>query len=376
MKKVFAIILSALFVVTLAAIPALANSFRADDTPVTLTVKKADPSVVVKDGVISEGEYERFEVDLDPDTSPLNRNFWSSSDLDDAEEMLPTMEYYFSWDEVHGFNFAIRNKPVELKQIIPEGTGDPPEDAFNKNVAYTFIADQGPKLGKLADTLFYYAVCKRTDTGAYQGGHYNQLGLKGAYNPVGGVDYVITYGDDGYSTIEWSVPFDNFVEGTPAAGTVFYFSVGAQAGASETAAGERCYAIALGDWSWLVAAKSSKSHVTATLSDEVLAVPNSGSGDTGSDTDNPGTGTGDTPGGGTTDQPGQQNEPVIDPDQYEVTTDDEGNEIVVDKETGEAVDVSTLPTTPAKTGDPMIVMAAVAAVSAAGAFIVRRKRSK
>ncbi len=352
MKKAFAVILAALFVFTLAAIPSLANSIRIDNTPVTLTVKRADPGYVVKDGVISAGEYERFEVDLDPDTSPLNRCFWSSEDLDDAEAMLPTMEYYFSWDEVHGFNFAIRNKPVELKQCIPEGTGSPPEDSFNKNVAYTFVADQGTKLGKLADTLFYYAVCKRTDTGAYQEGHYNQLGLKGSYDPVAGTDYVISYSDDGYSTIEWSVPFDNFVDGAVASGTVFYFSVGAQGGSSETAAGERCYSIALGDWSWLVAAKSSKSHVTATLSDELIAAPASGEPTTDPTKDPTGS-------------------PVVnpDPEKYEVQKDENGNEVIVDKKTGEKVNA-----TAARTGDPMIVMAAVAAVSAAGAFIIRKKR--
>ncbi|MBQ6262808.1 MAG: hypothetical protein IJK58_04765 [Clostridia bacterium] len=352
MRKFFAIVLTAVFAFTLAALPSAADSVRLDDTPVTLTVKRADPAYVVKDGVIREGEYERFEVDLDPDNSPLNRCFWSTDDLDDAEEMLPTMEYYFSWDEIHGFNFAIRNKPVELKQIIPEGTGDPPEDGFNKNVAYTFVADLGTKLGKLSDTLMYYAVCKRTDTGAYEEGHYNQLGLKGNYNPAEGVDYVISYSDDGYSTIEWSVPFDNFVEGEAAAGTVFYFSLGAQGGRSETAAGERCYSVALGDWSWLVAARSSKSHVTATLSDELIPTP------------------GPSPAADpTADDP--TSAPVVnpDPEKYELQKDENGNEIVVDKETGEKVDV-----TPAGTGDPMIIMAAVAAVSAAGAFIVRKKR--
>ena len=363
MKKAFAVLLSAVFLFTLAAVPSLANSYRADDTPVTVTVRKADPSLVVKDGVIGDGEYERFDVDLDPNTSPLNRNFWSSDDIDDVETMLSTMEYYFSWDDVHGFNFAVRNKPVALKQIIPEGTGDPPEDGFNKNVAYTFIADLQPNLRILADTLLYYAVCKRTDTGAYQEGHYNQLGLKRNYNPTEGVDYVISYGDDGYSTIEWSVPFDNFVEDTPADGTVFYFSIGAQAGNSETAAGERCYAIALGDWSWLVGARSSKNHVTGTLSSEMI-VPTGNGGQNGGQNDGQ---------GGDRDNQGGQQQVVIDTDKYEVKTDESGKEIIIDKTTGEEVDRSTLPVA-ARTGDPMVVMAAVAAVSAAGAFMIRRKK--
>ena len=349
MKKILAIILTVLFIFTLTALPSLAASVRVDDTPVTLTVKRADPSYVVKDGVISEGEYERFYVNVDPEESPLNRNFWSSEDLDDADEMLPTMEYYFSWDEVHGFNFAVRNKPVELKQIIPAGTGDPPEDGFNKNVAYTFVADQGPKLGKLADTLLYYAVCKRTDTGEYEEGHYNQLGLKGYYNPTEGVDYVISYSSDGYSTIEWSVPFDNFVDGAVSDGTVFYFSVGAQGGRSETAAGERCYAVALGDWSWLVAAKSSKSHVIATVSDELIPAPVDPAPQPVPDNPNP------------TPDPDNPPPAPADPDNPNPAPADPKN---------------TTPSSAPRTGDPMIVMAAVAAVSAAGAFIVRRKRSK
>ena len=366
MKKALAVILTVLFIFTLAAIPSLANSIRVLDDPITLTVKRADPSYVVKDGSIGASEYERFEVDVDPDSSPLNRCFWSSEDLDDAEAMLPTMEYYFSWDEVHGFNFAVRNKPVELKQIIPAGTGDPPEDGFNKNVAYTFIADRGAKLAKLSDMLFYYAVCQRTDTGEYEEGHYNQLGLKGNYNPTEGVDYVISYSADGYSTIEWSVPFENFVEGAAAAGTEFYFSIGAQGGRSESAAGERSYSIAFGDWSWLVAAKASKSHAIATLSDEQIPAPVS-------PTPTPDPDPTPTPAPTPTPTP----TPAPDPDKYEVKTDENGNEIIVDKQTGETVDPATV--TPAnntapRTGDPMIIMAAAAAVSAAGAFIVGKKR--
>ncbi|MBQ6677636.1 MAG: hypothetical protein IJM71_06275 [Clostridia bacterium] len=358
MKKILAIILTVLFIFTLTALPSLAASVRVDDTPVTLTVKRADPNCVVKDGVISEGEYERFYVSVDPDESPLNRNFWSSEDLDDAEEMLPTMEYYFSWDDVHGFNFAVRNKPVELKQIIPAGTGDPPEDGFNKNVAYTFVADQGPKLGKLADTLLYYAVCKRTDTGEYEEGHYNQLGLKGNYNPTEGVDYVISYSSDGYSTIEWSVPFDNFVEGAAAPGTVFYFSIGAQGGRSESAAGERSYAIALGDWSWLVAAKSSKSHVTATLSDELIPAPVDPAPQPVPDDPTPAPADPDNP-NPTPADPGNPNPAPADPGNPNPTPADPGNQA---------------PSSAPRTGDPMIVMAAVAAVSAAGAFIIRKRR--
>ena len=64
---------------------------------------------------------------------------------------------------------------------------------------------------------------------------------------------------------------------------------------------------------------------------------------------------------------------VIDPDKYEVKTDESGNEVIIDKATGETVDRSSLPVA-ARTGDPMIVMAAVAAVSAAGAFIVRKRK--
>ena len=391
MKKV-AFIIAIILTLAMVALPALADSFRMNDDPVRVTVKKTDPSVVVKDGVIGEGEYERFYVDLNEDTSPLNVCYFTGNDVDDAIAMMGTMEYYFSWDEVHGFNFAVRNKPAELKQIIPEGTGDPPQDDFCKNVAYTFIADQQPGLKKLSDTLFYYAVAKDTETGAYKEGHYNQLGLKHYYNPTGGVDFCISYDyGTGYSTIEWSVPFDNFVDGTPAAGTVFYFSVGAEAGPGNTAASDRGYAVALGDWSYLVGARISRSHAIGTLSDEMLVtVTDPGAGEGGDTTEpagqtDPGDSTGRADPGEPT-QPADQGDPTGPADPGEPTqpagqddpdpADPEKGDGQADPEDpGDTEDPGDVGTTqPPASGDPMIVIGAVSALSAAGAFIIRRKR--
>ena len=371
MKKVLALILFLAMTVSLCAVPALGNSFRPGEGPVTVTVRKTDPSYVVKDGVIGYGEYDRLEIDLEEDSTPLNICFWTGDDIEDAEAMMKTMEYYFSWDEVHGFNFAVRNKPTEIKQVIPEGTGDPPEDAFLHNVGYTFVADPQPDLGILADTLFYYAVARDTVTGAYKEGHYNQLGLKGYYNPAEGVDYCITYDyDTGYVTLEWSVPFDNFMENTPADGVVFCFSVGAEGGPGETAASDRGYAVALGDWSWLVAAKSSESHVIATLSeDTIVKEPENGeetgeTGETGNtgNNENPGTGTNETPGTGANETPGTG------------TNENPGTGANENPGAGTNENPGNGGKTAPKTGDPMIVMAAVAALSAAGAFIVGKKR--
>ena len=128
MKKVISILITLLTfaMMIVAAIPAFARTSLAPngsgwDPNEVITVKKADPSDVVKDGVIGDGEYERYYADLDAEdnmTSPLFLVAFGTDSMDHVLEMFPTMEYYFSWDEEHGFNFAIRNKPPVIQQVL------------------------------------------------------------------------------------------------------------------------------------------------------------------------------------------------------------------------------------------------------------------
>ena len=168
--------------------------------------------------------------------------------------------------------------------------------------------------------------------------------------------------------------------GTPNDGEKFYFTLSLTGGSPEGGwdAG-LTYAVSLGDGGYMTVSKMIGAVGVISSEPVVAAADDTGNdGGTGSDGGNTGTDGGTTGGDGGSTPAGPSNDQgqtvVIDPDQYEVRTDDEGNEVIIDRDTGEEVDVNTLPVAPAKTGDPMIVMAAIAAVSAAGAFIIKKRR--
>ncbi len=385
MKKLTAIIVLGLMILSVVAAGVSAQSINPSGsipTGTTATVKRADPANVVKDGVIGDGEYEKLAIDTNEETSILHMVFATGDMLEKSEAMLGTMEYYASWCD-GAINVAVRAKPEKLQQLLDVKTdGEYPEDWFCQNVAFTISSDvkQTRDRGKVCN--FYFAIGKRTDTGAYLLGYYGaeQRGNSDSYIPQAGSDFVIEYDyGTGYVTMEWSIPFSEICDGgSAAAGDSVYLSIGAEAGEGTVGGPDNSewYAISLGDFTYGVDLKSAFNHAAFELSDDVIEktgtspAPDPDPTPT-PDPDNPGGGSGNTPAGPSNDQ-GQT--VVIDPDQYEVTTDDEGNEVIVDKETGETGAANTLPVAPAKTGDPMIAFAAVAALSAAGAFIVGKKR--
>ena len=292
MKKLtnlLAVFMSAAMIALLAA-PAFAGSSYAPNgigwgsAPSSIVqVRKVDPSSVVKDGEIGEGEYGRLDVDLGEETSPLMIVAFNPASYDNALSMLPTMEYYFSWDEVHGFNFAIRNKPVVVQQLLETAEGDSPQDDFARNTAYVinFKTDDG-------GTCLFYALAKRTDDGRYLEGYYtgsaqSQLGVTRSYDPEEGVDYVISYGDDGYVTVEWSIPLENFFVNGGEEGSKLEGTVSATAGTAVTPFGghdkEDSYAITLGDFGYGVDSRLMRNHVVFRLSGD------SAPGDTGADSE-------------------------------------------------------------------------------------------
>ena len=72
MKKAVAILLFVLMTLSSISIIASADSINpSGHTPegVNVTVKKVDASVLKKDGVISEGEYEKADIDVDEDNT-------------------------------------------------------------------------------------------------------------------------------------------------------------------------------------------------------------------------------------------------------------------------------------------------------------------
>ncbi|MBQ6263676.1 MAG: hypothetical protein IJK58_09200, partial [Clostridia bacterium] len=281
LTKVLVALLTVIIAVTL-AVPAFAgisiapNGTGWGDNPNNIIhVKKADPKNVIKDGIIGIDEYEKLNVDLDAKTSPLMLVAFTAISYDNPFAMLPTMEYYFSWDETHGFNFAVRNKPVVVQQILEMASGDCPQDDFARNTAYVinFKTDDG-------DTCLFYALAKRTDNNQYLEGYYtttkwNQLGATHNYNPEADIDYIITYGDDGYVTIEWSIPLNNFFVNGGGEGSTLEGTISATAGTATTPFGEHdkedSYAVALGDFGYGVDSKLMKNHVVYNLTGESVS---------------------------------------------------------------------------------------------------------
>ena len=352
MKRFITIIMALTMTLSLLALAVGAGSFRPNPSPIDITIKKADSSLVVKDGLISAGEYERLSIDTTLEDSPLHMAFASDSDLPLAEAMLPTMEYYFSWDEVHGLNFAVRYKPTDLKQTlgVKEG-GEFPEDHFAKNCALIFFGSETLEASKDMKQNLFYAIAKSTVTGEYIEGHYGQFGPTGSYDPVAGQDYCIAYDfDNGYVTYEWSVPCEK-LGSSASAGSNLYFTISATAGKSETLEGESAYVVSLGDFGYYVDRKQSERHTAATLSAEVI--------DAGSvPTPNPGGGSGST---GTSGDGGTNTAAGTDGQSAGTSGD------------GGTADTGTV--NASQTSDPMLILAAVSAVSACGALVIRKRRS-
>ena len=382
MKKIICIVLAAIMVAALAIVAGANCMFPAGDgwNPDDICrVKKADSAKVVKDGVISQGEYERFVVDVGEDTSHLSLPYITGENFEQALAMMATIEFYFSWDEVHGINIAVRNKPEVIQQLLDVKTGDKPEDDFLHNTAYVVNGESD------GSNYFYFALGKRTDDGRYLEGHYQQFGALGSYDPTPGTDYVISYGSDGYATIEWSIPLKAFLTAGGGAGSRIQFTITAMGGTTtEPEDYSDFYGVGLGDFCYAMNQKTAKNHVTYLLTDDVI--------DPGDPTQpvDPGDPTQPVDPGDPTQpvDPGDPTQPVDpgDPTQPVDPGDptqpvDPGNPDQPDNpgqpdnpDQPDNPGQPDNPTQPPASGDPMIVIAAVSALSAAGAFVIRRRR--
>ncbi len=409
MKKLISVTLTALMLTSLFAVITFAGDFNARDhwnldEVGQIIVKKANPDDVVKDGIIGENEYVRYSPDLGTDTSYLFRTYVGGQAFEDSEAMLPTMEYYFSWDEVHGINIAIRNTHRQLYQTIPQGEGDKPGDDFAWDAAYVINAEtlhgrNGD--GDEHNFCLYYALGKRTDTGEYLEGHYQQFGNTGYYNPTPDVDYIITYSGN-TSLIEWSIPFENLIPDAKA-GTVLKFTLTATGGTTDDPEDrDSSYGIALGDIGYAVSNKHHINHAEYLLSDDPVAeTPGPGPDPTtapeptvGPD---PTVGPEPTAGPDESTVPPQTDEsgnPVTEPPQTdesgnpietEVPTDESGNPIETEVPTDESGNPVPAPIsgnggnggnggeTAPRTGDPMMIVAAISALGACGAFVIKKR---
>ena len=366
MKKFISIIMAVAFVVSMTVIAASAQSYNPNGIcEIKFEVKHADPANVIKDGIIGEGEYERYYADLDPDTSSLTLVFGDNSAMyANAEEMLSTMEYYFSWDEVHGFNFAIKCKPGEFTQTVLPAEGEKPGDDFLCNLGLQINLGYAAVYGDGEMPLFYYAISKNATTGEYLEGHYNQLGLKGAYDPTPGTDYEVAFGADGTVTYEWSFTLDNFTAEPTAAGTNVYFSLAALAGTdTPDDPFTNCYGVSLGGYGFMIAQSAEHCNAIGTFVDEQLG---GGSGST--DTE-------PNPGPNPTPNPNPGPNPTPNPDNGNgtPTNDHPSNNNTPSNNTPSNGTTNGNGTYAPSTGDASVI-AAVASVLSALGFAVSKKR--
>ena len=358
MKKILSIVIAVVFVLSMTAVAVSAQAYNPNGIcEVKFDVKHADPANVVKDGVIGDGEYEKLNVDVDPNSSSLTLVFGNNAAMyTNAEEMMSTMEYYFSWDEVHGLNFAVKCKPPVYEQHIPMGAGDPPLDNWLANLGLQLDISQAETYPRGERPFFYYSICKNAQTGEYMTGHWGQFGLLGNYNAVGGTDFEVAFNADGSILYEWSIPFSAFTASAPADGTKIFFSLATMAGTdAEEEQFMDCYGVLLGDYGFMHAQAGDHSQAIATLSSEQIA----GGSSSGNDSTNPGTNP-------SSDNPGT--EPKTDDPSQGNDNPSQGND-----NPSQGNDNPSQGNKAPSTADP-IVIATIASVLSACGFMISKKR--
>ncbi|MBQ6678084.1 MAG: hypothetical protein IJM71_08560, partial [Clostridia bacterium] len=271
-KRIISAITALIFISSMLVFPAAAETtengyeipelcLRTNEPDVTnyfFELKRAVTSKVVKDGVIDVdgGEYYPLGIPRDEIILKGSNDMYSPS-LERSQAMKDSVEAYVSWDYQHGVNFAVQYTSPEtpVQQFsslyydgrvtpLPGSTKDNPiyNDTFNDDGTFKAIEDNfwantafSIQFGDKFGNVFSYVVGRNTETGEYLNGHYyfsspaddgqGQYGYDPTYIPVGGKDFVITYGPDNLVTMEWSVPFSTILGRDPEDGEKIGFSM-------------------------------------------------------------------------------------------------------------------------------------------------------
>ncbi len=381
MRKLATLALAVLMVVSLLAVSAAAESYIPNEHCSTkFEVKKANPANVVKDGKIGAGEYVEVEVDKDD----LSRNFIDSAVYEDSETMAESIKYYFSWDETHGLNFAVvfdagNGFHTSFDQPTPNEEGKLMDD-FCYNLGLNFSSGRADGM-----PYFYYSIGKKIQDGSYLNGHWNQLGADPSYSPVGGKDFEVSYNGT-VCTFEWSIPL-SVLNVSATAGSTVELNIAACAGNFDydstkwpTPGDARgTWGVSLGEFGFMCTAGKENQPAKATLSNEMI--PGGGDNTTVAPTPGPDTSEATTP------APTQpvttrietsivtETVPVTDTN-GEIVTDTNGNqvtEVVSEVVSNVVTDAPAAPTSPI-TGDPAVIAAVVAAISACGVVVAKKRK--
>jgi len=218
MKKllIFTLVLS--LMLSVLVIGASAEGISRIDCGIDIELKKTDPALVIKNGVIDPGEYEKYEWtgDLEIGESNLTMQWGNGGHVywNEIVAMGNSSEWYFSWDEVHGFNFAV---VITIPEAGFHTNWPQNERDSNGHVVDSFMGNVGLNIWNSTELFnqqfpgaLYYSIGRDIDSGAYLKGHIGTLGNTGIFDPIGGVDYVIEYVGN-TATFEWSIPFSDFI---------------------------------------------------------------------------------------------------------------------------------------------------------------------
>ena len=398
MKRVITLALSVLVIVSLFVVSVSAEAYNpVGGCKTETTIYRANAADVVKDGVIGENEYVEIDINRDPNTTDLMLSFQTAERFEDCCEFLNKVHFYISWDETHGLNVGVTAELLET----PWSATPQPDDTYYADQGFPgdeFLFQFGMMFrvaGKDDETVMNRGIGLNTETNTILYGHYNENGYTGTLSQKVYEDYIVTVNGNTV-TYEISFPIESVVEAQyldgkiPAADSELRFSVSATGGSQgEYNNDANMYAISIGDAGYMAQwevfdapahAKGFFSHETIVKGgdvDDTTASDDTQIGEIPTDTERP-----DAPVITeivTTNPPTQPATTEI-VTSYVTETDDNGDIVTDDK--GDVVTnvvssvVTQKPdnTTSPVTGDPMIIAAVVAAISACGVVVAKKRK--
>lgn len=290
MKKIFAIACTAILVVAMLTSTAFAGSIAPVYWDLEIDTRKADAANVKKDGIIGENEYEKIDVDGNLLWMNHNTNFDGDGIYEDllakAQIIRDSVEYYFSWDETNGLNFAVRYKPVEWKSDVEKANDE--TSFFTPAGGLLIQIYTGNTKEEGLNNVLYYMIGKNSNGQLLTMGYDNQSGYPydpewkngegkvvgayvGGYTAEEGKNVAVAYDEaTGYVTYEVSIPLSVALKNADDKSFNFNISIFSGGNASKSWDGAQGhFSLALGQWGFFMdqLACTGGKATTVTLSD-------------------------------------------------------------------------------------------------------------
>lgn len=265
MKKIFAIACTAILVVAMLTSTAFAGSIAPVYWDLEIDTRKADAANVKKDGIIGENEYEKIDVDGNLLWMNHNSNFDGDGIYEDllakAQIIRDSVEYYFSWDETNGLNFAVRYKPVEWKSDVEQANDE--TSFFSPAGGLLIQIYTGNTKEEGLNNILYYMIGKNSNDKLLAFGYDNQSGYpyndetkkyEGGFTAEEGKNVAVVYDEaTGYVTYEVSIPLSMALKNADDKSFNFNISIFSGGDASKSWDGAQGhFSLALGQWGFFM----------------------------------------------------------------------------------------------------------------------------